>query len=203
LGWHKGIETRLFDFPDCFNKVPTALFFFFLFTFRPRESNHRDNIKFLNKLCSKLRAMKDFFEELFSYNYYFNQKLAALFSSAATKIPEQSLLWFNHILNAHEIWNSRILQLPTAVKGWDLRDTGELGMIDRRNYDQSRKILEQVDLGSSLSYKNARGESFSNKAGDILFHVVNHSTYHRGQIAFDLRQHGIEPVVSDFIFYKR
>ena len=37
----------------------------------------------------------------------------------------------------------------------------------------------------------------------MLFHFVNHSTYHRGQIASNLKEHGIEPLVTDYIFYKR
>lgn len=37
----------------------------------------------------------------------------------------------------------------------------------------------------------------------ILFHIANHFTHHRGQIISDLRQNGIEPRISDYIFYKR
>ena len=50
---------------------------------------------------------------------------------------------------------------------------------------------------------NSKGETFSNKIKDILFHIINHSTYHRAQIATDLKQNGIEPINTDYIFYKR
>jgi len=34
-----------------------------------------------------------------------------------------------------------------------------------------------------------------------MVHVVNHSTYHRGQITTLLRQLGAEPVDTDFLVY--
>jgi uncharacterized damage-inducible protein DinB len=36
-----------------------------------------------------------------------------------------------------------------------------------------------------------------------MIHLVNHSTYHRAQIAILLRQQGFEPVNTDFITYDR
>jgi uncharacterized damage-inducible protein DinB len=44
---------------------------------------------------------------------------------------------------------------------------------------------------------------FTNTIKDILFHIINHSTNHRGQIAVDFRNNGLEPLVLDYVFYKR
>jgi uncharacterized damage-inducible protein DinB len=38
---------------------------------------------------------------------------------------------------------------------------------------------------------------------DLIRHVVNHSTYHRGQLATQLRQLGQIPPATDFIVYRR
>lgn len=46
-------------------------------------------------------------------------------------------------------------------------------------------------------------EQSSPKIKDIMFHIVNHSTYHRAQIATELKDHGIEPLKTDYILYKR
>jgi uncharacterized damage-inducible protein DinB len=35
----------------------------------------------------------------------------------------------------------------------------------------------------------------------VIRHVVNHATYHRGQIASKLKRHGIEPPATDLIFW--
>jgi uncharacterized damage-inducible protein DinB len=36
-----------------------------------------------------------------------------------------------------------------------------------------------------------------------MIHLVNHSSYHRAQIAMLLRQKGFEPINTDFITYDR
>jgi uncharacterized damage-inducible protein DinB len=37
----------------------------------------------------------------------------------------------------------------------------------------------------------------------VLRHVVNHATYHRGQVASKLKRLGVEPPATDFIFWVR
>jgi uncharacterized damage-inducible protein DinB len=147
--------------------------------------------------------MKEFLKDLFEYNHHYNQKLAQLFIDSGDKLPAKSLNWLNHICNAHHVWNSRILQQASTIKPWDAHPISELPELDRGNFDNSILILETVDLENEVTYVNFQGQAFSNKAKHILFHAVNHSTYHRGQIAADLRQNGLDPLVSDYIFYKR
>ena len=71
------------------------------------------------------------------------------------------------------------------------------------NYEHSLHILDKFDLTATMSYTNSKGQTFSNSIRDILFHVINHSTYHRAQIATEFKQNGLEPLVTDYIFYKR
>ena len=52
--------------------------------------------------------MKTFFNQLFDYNFYCNKKLIDK-CIEVVEVPEKSELFFSHILNAHNIWNSRIL----------------------------------------------------------------------------------------------
>ncbi|TNF76236.1 MAG: damage-inducible protein DinB, partial [Bacteroidetes bacterium] len=54
-----------------------------------------------------------------------------------------------------------------------------------------------------IIYENTEGRSFSNTLQDILFHIVNHSTHHRGQITMDFRKNGMDPPLLDYILYKR
>jgi uncharacterized damage-inducible protein DinB len=147
--------------------------------------------------------MIPFFKELFEYNHHFNQKLASVFSEEPDKIPEKSIKWFSHILNAHRVWNSRILPVEDKFGVWQMHEVNELMEIDRTNYIDSLKILDRENMESEIQYLTSKGDPFTNTVRDILFHVINHSTYHRGQIAADFRQHNLEPIVSDYIFYKR
>jgi uncharacterized damage-inducible protein DinB len=147
--------------------------------------------------------MKDFLKELFAYSHHFNQQLATIFIEQAGKTSEKSVKWFNHILNAHRAWNNRILKQPGPLSAWEINHASNLKAIDHSNYNASLQILDQFELVDLINYKTFKGDPFSNTVRDILFHVINHSTYHRGQIAADFRQTGIEPIVSDYIFYKR
>jgi uncharacterized damage-inducible protein DinB len=54
-----------------------------------------------------------------------------------------------------------------------------------------------------IVYTNQHGISYQTAADDILFQVLFHGTYHRGQIAKLLRQAGKEPVNTDYITWVR
>lgn len=147
--------------------------------------------------------MKLFFKELFEYNHYYNQKLSEIFVEKHGTISEKSVKLFSHILNAHHIWNSRIIGKQSSFSVWDVHPAEQFREMDDKNFNETVQALNHVDLSSIISYKTSRGEEFKNKINDILFHIINHSTYHRGQIATDFRQTGTEPLITDYIFYKR
>jgi uncharacterized damage-inducible protein DinB len=147
--------------------------------------------------------MNTFFKELFEYSHHFNQKLADIFNTSPNKTSEKSVKLFNHLLNAHQIWNNRIEPKQTPFSVWELHSVQEFQNIDKANYEQTLQILDKFDLAETINYANSKGQTFSNSIRDIFFHVINHSTYHRGQIATDFKQFGLEPVVTDYIFFKR
>lgn len=147
--------------------------------------------------------MNTLFEDLFAYNHHCNQQLAALLSANPEKIDEKSMALFSHILNAHQIWNNRILGQPTGCGVWDNRPSNTFLASDRHNYDQTIALLGRSGLTDEIAYTTSNGQPFTNTVGNILFHVINHSTYHRGQMALLFRQNGMEPLATDYIFYKR
>ena len=147
--------------------------------------------------------MKEFFKEIFEYNYEINQKILAVMAKNASSCSEKSISLMNHILNAHQIWNNRILSKPDAVKVWEIRMLSELKGIDQNNYQTSMEILDSSQLDEEINYKKSTGEVYKNNVRDLLFHISNHSTYHRGQIASEFRNSGLEPIISDFIIFKR
>ena len=147
--------------------------------------------------------MKSFFENLFQYTDHFNTVLIQkmLVEQAADLNKSQQLM--SHMLNAHHIWNRRILRQQPEVGVWQPMPLTE--MLDRNedNYQQTRRILNEVDLDTTISYTNSKGDLYQNTVQDILFHVVNHTSYHRAQIATDFREHGLDPITTDYIMYKR
>ena len=57
------------------------------------------------------------------------------------------------------------------------------------------------DPDAPFSYVNLRGQPYTYRTGDILLHVVNHGTYHCGQLAHMLRQLGRTPPSTDYLVY--
>jgi uncharacterized damage-inducible protein DinB len=56
-------------------------------------------------------------------------------------------------------------------------------------------------LPEVVEYTNVKGEVWRYPLWQQLHHVVNHSTYHRGQVATMLRQLGAAPAATDFLVY--
>jgi len=147
--------------------------------------------------------VKAFIKDLLEYSHHYNQELAKAIIANPGSVSEKAIKLFNHILNAHQVWNSRIEPNQAPFGVWEIHQTQSLEEIDRSNFENSLLILEKFNLDASIHYTNTQGQAFSNSIRDILFHVINHSTYHRGQIASEFRQHGPGPLVTDYIVYKR
>ena len=59
-------------------------------------------------------------------------------------------------------------------------------------------------LSGRYHYTNLRGEPFDDTYEETLFHVVNHGTYHRGQLIMMLREAGVTSLPgTDLIHYLR
>jgi len=61
--------------------------------------------------------------------------------------------------------------------------------------------LRDADLGRVVSYENPPGTPWSYSLAHMLQHVVNHSTFHRGQVVTLLRQLGKKPPETDFLVF--
>lgn len=146
--------------------------------------------------------MKAHFKELFEYNHHSNQKLMQLISENLQNVSEKTISLMNHLINAQQIWNARIMN-ENQFEVWQINDWDKISEINNENYSKTLQLLEKKDLNTIVEYTNSKGIAFTNTIKDVLFHVINHSTYHRGQIATDLKQNGIEPINTDYIFYKR
>lgn len=147
--------------------------------------------------------MKGFLQQLFDYNFYCNKKLIGQCNSME-QVPENCTRLFSHILNAHHIWNQRILGKQPDFTVWQKQPVQNWEDIHYDNQRTSFEIITSIDdLNKRVEYENSEGRTFANDVKDILFHVVNHSTHHRGQIMMDLRASGITPEPLDYIFYKR
>jgi uncharacterized damage-inducible protein DinB len=148
--------------------------------------------------------MKEYFLKLYRYNEWANRRvLGAIETQQVTH--EKILSIFSHQLSANFLWLHRIKGLPPPdVELWKTYTPERLRqMVD----DGSRQWLEFIDATDNfnriLKYKNYVGDYYENNVEHIMMHLVNHGSYHRGQVALLLRQNGYEPINTDFITYDR
>lgn len=146
--------------------------------------------------------MSSIFEEALVYHHHYNNVYIDIFRQHWNQLPAETYPLFCHVLNAQQIWCARILGLPqTGVR--ELHKMEDCTAINDRNLELAKRVLAEKSEDEMISYTNSKGEAFSNSVRDIVFHLINHSTHHKGQIAMQLRQNGIQPPVTDYIFYKR
>jgi uncharacterized damage-inducible protein DinB len=69
--------------------------------------------------------------------------------------------------------------------------------------DQTDFILSVTDesLETVIAYINTKGEEWKYPLGQMMQHLVNHSSYHRGQVTTMLRQLGVGAVATDFLVF--
>ena len=74
-----------------------------------------------------------------------------------------------------------------------------------RDIDADRQdflgALTEDRLRAPLSYENLRGQRCEYSLVHMMQHVVNHSSYHRGQVVTLLRILGYTPPSTDFLVY--
>ncbi|NQV21401.1 MAG: damage-inducible protein DinB [Rhodospirillales bacterium] len=115
----------------------------------------------------------------------------------------------NHVLVGDRSWLARLRGDPPAGYALDqiLYDTFTDLERARRAEDQQIAAyvggFDETAFGSTVSYKTVKGAAFENTIQEILTHMFNHQTHHRGQIHDLLSQTDVPPPELDLIFYLR
>lgn len=158
----------------------------------------------LCRFAQDVFTMKDFFLRWYSYNAWANRKLIACLEQQQVS-DEKILTVMSHLLAANFIWINRIKGLPKSeYKLWGTYSLAELKTMGQEADKQWMDFVNaQDDFNRVLKYKNYVGDYYETNVEQIMIHLVNHGSYHRGQVAMLLRQKGFEPVNTDYITYDR
>jgi uncharacterized damage-inducible protein DinB len=146
------------------------------------------------------------------YNYWANtrvlQSILRIEQEGNTP-PQKTVELFSHILNAEIVWVSRI-KSEQIVPPWRVIPLEEMASIIEENYIIYKDFINLLftentssTIHTTLDYTDTKGNEWSLSYGDVLTHVFNHATYHRGQIAMIIRAEGFEPSSTDFILTAR
>jgi uncharacterized damage-inducible protein DinB len=153
--------------------------------------------------------------ELFNYNYWARDRQL----EACSKLSEQDFLrsmgnsftsvqnTLGHLLGAEWIWHERLRgHSPRSLPAWleDVRTVEAIRQRWRQVEIDMRDYLGGLTadwLVQSLTYVNLAGQTWTYEIWQVLLHLVNHQTYHRGQVTTMLRQLGATSPAIDFLVY--
>ena len=163
--------------------------------------------------------MKKLFEQYASYNVWANHRIIYVLEQLEENqwyqvIPSSFNSLYKtllHVWDADSIWWQRMrlhehIVVPSANFDPSVKDAcnGWLHQaMEWENFIKSDQFTEEV-INSKLIYRNSKGEEFHQPVSEVIMHLFNHSTYHRGQLVTMLRALGVDKIPStDFIVFTR
>ncbi len=113
-----------------------------------------------------------------------------------------------HIYGAEWIWLERFQgrspsALPDVTQFSDVATLREPWLEHEERLLIFVRALTQSDLDRVMEYKTLRFGVYQNPLWQSMQHVVNHGTYHRGQVTTMLRQLGAQPILTDLMHFYR
>ena len=115
----------------------------------------------------------------------------------------------NHLLVGDTVWFGRCAGTPVTGLALNSEMERDRLQLERRLRAQSARwspwlaALTPADLAGTVRYTNMAGESFAQPLPDLLLHVFNHGTHHRGQISAALTAQGHTAPEMDLVWYLR
>lgn len=154
--------------------------------------------------------------DLFEYHRWANARLLDACSpltdeqfgrELGSSFPSIRATW-THMIQADWIWLSRWHGDPRGTAPDLAPDIGPAQMtLEWQKIEAAQKVfvnsLGDVELDRPIAVITRAGMASETPLGQTLRHVVNHGTYHRGQVAAFLRQVGAPAVSTDLVAYYR
>jgi uncharacterized damage-inducible protein DinB len=115
----------------------------------------------------------------------------------------------SHLLDAESIWWQRIrlqekISVPSESFTGDMKELTNLLLQQNRQWQEWVSRLNENGLQHEFIYMNSKKERFKQPVYQMLLHLFNHGTYHRGQIVTMLRQVGVDKIPgTDFMAWSR
>lgn len=140
--------------------------------------------------------------KLIAYHLWGHDRALQMIESAGR--PEDAVNYFGHTVAADDLWLSRVEfgGQPPFNNPEDLNAAKELLPCQEPLASTSR-ASERRDAGGIGELQEPQGRGVHTAPPDILMHVINHGTYHRGQIARAVRQSDGEPIPTDLVIFMR
>ncbi len=154
---------------------------------------------------------------LVKYNQWANEKICSFINDAGEKIADTELVssfptirkTLFHLWDAQVIWMKRLRgessnTWPSHHFNGSIKEATEMLLENSADYIRFAVALTDVSHKKIVEFKSLDGTTYQNTAEEIIMHVMNHCTFHRGQLITMLRSAGFNAVSStDLIRYYR
>ena len=169
------------------------------------------------KYPAELFGMKDLLQQFAAYNIWANQKIMEVIlalpeEKQVADVPSSFSSLYKtilHMWDAESAWWQR-MKLHERIIIPSENFNGMMKDVVNGLMQQSNQWLEWVSSASDIAldhvfqYQNSKKEQFKQPIYQMLLHVFNHGTYHRGQLINMLRQLGVEKLPqTDFVVWSR
>ena len=113
-----------------------------------------------------------------------------------------------HVYGSNMVWLHRWKgsSPSSSASAAEIADLGSLRAhwaLYRTELNNYLGSLSEADITAVLTYKDLKGNPRSEPLLQQMQHLVNHSTYHRGQVVTMIRQTGSQPTATDLIMFYR
>ncbi len=149
--------------------------------------------------------MLDQFRKNFEYDYWANDKFVKALSEMAQP-PEKAVKLLAHILFAWDVWLARLLKEDLSSytnphPPYSLEECRKKLDELHEKWKNYLANLKPQNLNEKIIFTNIQGKRFEHVVQNVLVHVVNHSHYHRGQLATLVHQAEGKRPNTDYIGY--
>jgi uncharacterized damage-inducible protein DinB len=153
---------------------------------------------------SKLALLSDFYD----YNQYANERLLEVMADVSDDAARDVIATLAHVaaaqINWLERWQGGVNKQSTVEIQDSIRTVSQLRELFGRSHAGLREYiatLTDAQLDRPLLYKDSVGDPYERVLWQLMTHVANHGTYHRGEVAAALTALGHSPGDLDFVYW--
>ena len=161
--------------------------------------------------------MKELLKQYATYNIWATKRILDIIlampeEKQMAELPSSFTSLFKtvlHMLDAESIWWQRMkmnerINIPSENFNGTMKEVADGLLQQSKLWEEWVSNASDLSLDHVFQYYNTKKEYFKMPVYQMLQHVFNHGTYHRGQLVNMLRQLGIEKIPqTDFSLWTR